>query len=89
MPPAVIFGPSTRADRWWALLPSTTALHARTVSALLDEVESAMANDSPGRPFALLLDLYGRREPGVDGHDPSGDSAAERLTTNRLAPTAP
>jgi hypothetical protein len=85
-PPAVIFGPSSRADRWWALLPSTTALHAPTVSDLLTAIERVMAHDEPGRPFAMLLDLYGTREPGTQDGSPVGDSAVERLTARRLPP---
>lgn len=85
-PPAVIFGPSTHADRWWALLPSTTALHAQNVSDLLLAIERVMEHDEPGRPFAMLLDLYGRREPGRRDEGPVGGSAVERLTARRLPP---
>lgn len=82
-PPSVFFGPSGRTDRWWALLPTSTALHAPNASALISDVERAMARDKPGRPFALVLDLYGSREPGAPGSTPDAGSAAHRLTVQR------
>jgi hypothetical protein len=83
-PPSIVFGPSARTDTWWALLPSAEVLSAHQVSGLLDEVERAMARDDPGRPFTLVLDLRGAREPGVGPHSPTHDSAAYRAALRRL-----
>jgi hypothetical protein len=85
-PATVIFGPSGRADRWWALLPSTTALHADTVTHLISDVEQAMARDQPGRPFTFVLDLHGSREPGERYGPAQRDSAAQRMAERRLIP---
>ncbi len=85
-PPSVFFGPSGRGDRWWALLPTSTELHAPNASVLISDVERAMARDTPGRPFALVLDLYGRGEPGARGSMPEAGSAAHQLTVRRHLP---
>ncbi|WP_250280653.1 MULTISPECIES: hypothetical protein [unclassified Frankia] len=64
-PPVVIFGQSADGDRWWAVLPSAEVLRASRFDDLLARVERAMAGQAPGRPFALMLDHRGTREPGV------------------------
>jgi hypothetical protein len=83
LPLSVLFGPSARVNRWWALLPSTTVLYAEDVNALLRDVERAMARDEPNRPFAFVLDLYGAREPGEPVRPPRQGSAANRLAEQR------
>ncbi|WP_131766906.1 hypothetical protein [Candidatus Protofrankia californiensis] len=64
-PPVVIFGQSTDSDSWWALLPSAEVLRAPRFDDLLIHVERVMAGQAPGRPFTLMLDHRGTREPGV------------------------
>jgi hypothetical protein len=87
VPPSVIFGPSARTNRWWAVLPSTVVVHAPDVGELIQTVERAMTRAEPGRPFAFVLDLHGAGEPGRPRvSTPLLGSAAYRLALGRLAP---
>jgi hypothetical protein len=87
-PPSVYFGPSARANIWWAFLPSGDLIHAPAVGDLLSEVERAMASVHPHRPYVLALDIRGSREPGVTAWPPAQGSAVSHQTARRR-PVAP
>jgi hypothetical protein len=52
-------GPGT----WWARLPSGRTLSAPRLGALVLDVEDAMAQESPGRPYTLQFDLRSHTAP--------------------------